>query len=208
MTKTKEFIEAQKEAAEACQLALTTVDGVDKVTLSSYQEVENTLPIIAELRTKREHIDGIRKRWTGGLKAVIDDINSEFKPGIEAYKAAEDHLKNCVATFTQSQLDHRDELLSSVQAAPPEERGAIITSTEELVPPKLPGLSLRETWKGKVTDTDVLLAWILKNKRYDLLNIDEKVLGAITKTAKADPNIPGWTAWRESTAVVTPSKIK
>jgi len=208
MNKTREFIAAQKEAEQECQQAIATVAGVEEVQLTSYQEVEDTLPIIAELCEKREKIDGVRKKWTGGLKAVINDINAQFKPGIEAYQDAENHLKKTVANFTQSQLDRRDNLLNSVQAAAPAERAEIIASTADLVPPKMPGLSIRETWKGKIADAKMLLQWIMKNERYELLAINEQALGQLTKSGKADPEIPGWLAWRESSAVVTPSRIR
>lgn len=204
----KQYAQAAVEADEVCKQALTTVDGIESIELSSYEEVQNTLPIIAELREKREAIDGVRKKWTAGLKEVIDDINAQFKPGIEAYKSAENHLKKAIARHTQNQLDKRDKLLSQVKTAAPSKRKTLIKSTENLAPPKMAGLSIRETWKGKITNAAELLVWIIANERFELLNIDEKALTQLTKAAKADPEIPGWTAWQESTAVVTPSKIR
>jgi hypothetical protein len=120
-------------------------------------------------------------------------------------------LKEKVEGYVTSSLATRDVLLQQVQHAPDGAvRTQLVRKAEELVPAKIEGLSIRETWTGEVTDPEALLDWILQDRERckELLQIDEKALVARTKQAGCDPGIPGWTAHVNRVVAVTPSKVR
>jgi hypothetical protein len=57
--------------------------------------------------------------------------------------------------------------------------------------PKITGLSMRETWKGKVIDKKALMAWCVQSGMINLFDISESALNAQARACKGEMAIPG-----------------
>lgn len=201
------------EAARAAKIEVEEAQTIQALTLEgapiiSKTGMENGVVAIAEIRTKHDEVDSKRKSFVDPLKQVIKDIDDFFKPALEALKTAENDLKTKVEVYVTSSLERRDNVLRDVSAAKTTEaKETLLAQADDLVPPKVKGLSIRETWTGEVTDEKKLIKWAIKNSP-DLLQVNEKALKALTRSTGRDPEIPGWLAYANRSAVVTPSKVE
>lgn len=196
---------AKVEVDKAEEIQALTLEGAPIISKSG---MENAVVAIAEIRTNHDEVDTKRKSFVNPLKQVIKDIDEFFKPALNALKTAENDLKKKVEVFTTSSLERRDETLKKVsKATDVAVKESLLSKAEDLVPPKVKGLSIRENWTGEIVDEKKLINWAIKNSP-DLLQINEKALKALTKAAGRDPEIPGWLAKANRSAVVTPSKVE
>ena len=170
--------------------------------------MEAAVAMAAEIKDRHREVDEKRKSWTDPLRMVIDDINTTFRPALEALKEAEAAIKAKVSGYVSTSMARRDHILATVHAAPPEKREALVERADALVPKKVSGLSVRGGWTGEVLDRGAVVKWAVDNGRLELLSVDEKALKAITKSAGRDPGIPGWRAFADRSVAVTTSRVK
>jgi hypothetical protein len=181
---------------------------VEETPVTTHDDLRTVTTWVAEIKTKHQEVDEIRKSFTDPLRKVVEDINAFFKPALEALKDAEAGIKKKISDYTTGQLEQRDKLLATLDIdATNGEKATVIEKADKLKPPKIPGLSTRETWDGTVTDQDLVIRWAIETNRHDLLLVNEKGLKALTKSLGRDPKIPGWKAEVKRTVVVTPSKV-
>ena len=137
------------------------------------------------------------------------DVDSFFKPAIEALKEAESIVQSKVARCVEERLDDRDELLEVVQKENDREaRDSILDKAEKLLPPKIAGLSFRENYVGELVAPSEVVQWAIDNNKRELLQVNEKALKNFTNAIEEDPKIPGWEVHKNRTVVITPSKVK
>lgn len=200
--------EAEVAAKPVNEEALTVRTAVGDLAIQSHHGMKLAVQSIAEIKEKAEEVDAKRRSFVDPLRKVIDDINGFFKPAVESLKDAEKILKDKVAAYVADQHTARDEMLAEAQNYSNGDRVDLIDRATKLVPPKMKGLSIRESWTGKVTDASSLVRWAVENNRLELLKVDDKALKALTKAAGRDPEIPGWTAVLTRTTAITTSKIE
>jgi len=196
---------AEPEVADARRAA----ELIDRMCITTNAELQVATSWIAEIKTKAEEVDAKRRGFVDPLNGVIKQINDFFRPALDSLKAAEAALKGKIQTHVSDNLEQRDQLLA--QVADTDHYGAraeLITKASALVPEKVDGLSIRESWTGEVSDAAMLMDWAIANRRHDLLLINEKALAALTKAAGRDPVIPGWRAIVKRTVAVTASKVR
>lgn len=191
----------ETEASESANL-------IKRLDIQSHAALQLALGWTAEVKEKIDELEAKRCSFVDPLRESMAAINGFFKPAIESLKDAESALKNKIAGYSTACVQKRDKLLASVEAAPESERAAIIQASEATEPPKLAGLSIRETWSGSIVDVNALIDWAVSNNRRELLNVDVGSLVAITKAKNCDPGIPGWKAEKKTSVAVTTSKVK
>jgi hypothetical protein len=182
---------------------------IARVEVHNNTQLQTAVSWIAEVKEKFEEVDKKRKSFVDPLKKVITEINDFFAPALDALGGAESTLKALVVEYVTESLKRSDAELAQVpNVESPAARAAIVKRAAELVPSKVNGLSVRESWTGPVSDTAALVQWAVANQRDELLLVDEKALAALTKAAGRDPQIPGWTAEVKCTVAITTSKVK
>ncbi|NIQ90991.1 MAG: hypothetical protein GWM98_04580 [Nitrospinaceae bacterium] len=196
-----------KRAAEPIVInAEQALSLADTTAISSSDAAENATAWLKEIKIRKEEVDTKRRSFTDPLRDTIDRINAEFKPAIEALEMAEKTMKGKIASWIESCHNARDAALEKVGKAKnlsPEKQDEMIEKAEAKLPPKISGMSVRESWIGIVSSEKILKDWIIKNKRWDLILINKKALLALTKAAGADPKIPGWTASRSRSVAIS-----
>jgi len=203
-----------KETASAAansdaQDALSVRELVNQMTIANNNDLKVATTWVAEVKTKATEIDDKRKAFVEPLRSVIDDINSFFKPAVDTLKDVETSIKLKITDFTTSRIAERDRILENLDInAANGEKALAIEKAEELVPKKIPGLSIRKNWTGSVADADMVIRWAIETQRHDLLTVNEKALKALTKSLGRDPKIPGFTAHLSQVVAITPKKVK
>jgi hypothetical protein len=202
-----------KDVSKAAEPEIADVEKVNdlisKTTISNDSQMQTATTWIAEIKEKYETVEEKRKSFVDPLRGVIEEINAFFKPALDGLKSAEMILKQKIADHVQSTFAKRDELISKVESTSGNEaRSALVKQAEALVPAKIDGMSIRESWGGEITDMNKLVQWAIDNRRNELLIVDEKALVALTKAAGRDPQIPGWKAVIKRSVAVTTGKVK
>lgn len=156
----------------------------------------------AEIKSKWAEVDEKRKGFTDPLRRVIDEINAFFRPALESLKEAEAGLKAKILEHVEGRLQGRKEALAEVAGMPDVAKRAIIVQhAEALLPPKISGLSIRESWTGELVDPLATIDWCI-TEHQELLLVHVKGLEALTKAAGRDPGIPGWRAFVKQTVAI------
>lgn len=200
--------EIQRIAEADSDEAKAVVEFVTNAELQSASDLQTFVQWIAEIKTKAKEIDEKRKSFTKQLRNVIKDIDGFFKPALDALTIAENSAKSRIKSFTAQSEIKQAELLKSMDVKlNPKERKAIMKKAEALEVPKIPGLQIRKTWNGEITDPIKLMDWAIENDAKEILRLDEKALVDLTKQLDRDPQIPGWKPYQDRTIVVTPSKV-
>lgn len=199
--------DVRKSAAPVTTDAENALGLIEQLSIASPEDLDTAVTWTAEVKKKFTEIDEKRKSWVDPLRAVIDDINATFKPALDALKTAEKTIKNSISGYVNESSEKRDALLAEAGSKSNGSQTALLEKADELIPPKIKGLSIREKWTGEIFDMDTLLDWIIENDRYDLLVPNVKALESVTKTAGRDPGIPGWRAYRSNVVAITPSKV-
>lgn len=201
--------EAAQQAAEPeVASARRAAEVIEAMTIATGAELRTATEWIAEVKTKAEEVDAKRRSFVDPLNAVISQINAFFRPALDSLRGAEAALKGKIQTHVASNLEQRDRLLAAVgQTQDAAARTALVTQATALVPEKVDGLSIRETWTGEVVDLPALVRWIIATNQLELLRVDEKALETLTKAAGQDPGIPGWKAVVKRVVAVTASKV-
>jgi len=164
---------------------------------------------IAEIKTHATTIEEKRRSFVDPIRESIDRINNFFKPALDRLSDAERTLKNKVSSYTIAAAVERDRLLASIDPnAGVDEKCGILAKADTFAPPKIPGLALRESWQGKVTDPAAVVKWAVESGRLELLNVDPKALVVLARAADRDPEIPGFKASRVRSVAITPSKVQ
>ena len=68
--------------------------------------------------------------------------------------------------------------------------------------PKVAGVSLRTTWKGKTIDKKALMTWAVQSGMINLFDINESALNAQARACKGEMQIPG-VEWFEAPTTAT-----
>ena len=173
---------------------------IKRATVRTEKELRVVTMWCAEIKDRRAIIDAKCKQFTDPLKAVIRDIEVFFGPALESLNEAERLVKRLIADYASDLAERRDLLLGKVinlKDRRAKEKAIAEAGTCEM--PKLPGLSLRQSWDGEVIDA-------AKIPREYLIP-DLKALKAATRAAGGDPRISGWRARASTTVAVTVDKV-
>ena len=188
--------------AQACEALIA------RTSVSTDAELQVAISWIAEIKRKAEAVDEKRRSFVDPLRRVIDEINEFFRPALDSLKGAETVLKGKVSEHMEACEAQRRNLLAQVAGAEPGDRTALVEAAGATTPAKVEGMSVRETWTGEVSDAAALTQWIVVNRRFELLSINERALVALTQAAGRDPAIPGWTATLKRTVAVTSGRVR
>jgi hypothetical protein len=187
--------------------AQKTKEFCDQFSIKSNDDLQMAVKALAEIKTQYKEYEAKRKKHIKSLFDAIDDINSFFAPALDALDLAEKIFKNKVDEWVIQCLDARDTALAAVEDAPEEKRITLIKEANNLVPPKIPGLSFKEPWSVSIEKPIEAFKWILKNERFELLTVDKKAITALVKAKDEDPNIPGVLAKRNRSVIITPGRV-
>jgi len=200
---------AKKSAKPFIEDARDVRELVNLMVIANNNDLKVATTWVAEVKTKATEIDDKRKAFVEPLRSVIDDINSFFKPAVDTLKEVETNIKLKITDFTTSRIAERDRILENLDInAANGEKALAIERAEELVPKKVPGLSIRKNWTGSVADADMVIRWAIETERHDLLTVNEKALKALAKNLGRDPKIPGFEAHLSHVVAITPKKVK
>jgi len=181
---------------------------IDAMQVETQADLKIAVEMTATIKESWEEINAKRETWTKPLRAVIADINETFAPALDALDEAEKKLKNKIDECVESNEEKRIELLKEVEATPENKRGVLLALADGYAIDKIPGLSIRRSFKGEIVDHSKLVAWIIKTGQYQFLEINEKVLGAITKELQGKVDFPGWEVKEKRTVAITISTVK
>lgn len=195
------------DTAQDLKDSVEAAEFVDAIMVSSNDNLKSATRILAEIKTKHKEIEAKRKNITNPLNKAQKELNEFFKPALDALKKAEGQIKQKVANCIEERLETRDAILNEIADAPEEKRDALLARSDELVPPKIEGLSIVTQWFGDLESNQEAVQWAIANKREDLLTIDTASLMAITKAYNEDPKIPGWKAFKKSVVRITTGKV-
>lgn len=188
----------QRRDAEA------SLDYIRSYEIQTNEGFAGAVSMVAQIKAKWTEVEAKRKSYVGRLADLVDDFNSEFKPGLEALKEAEKTLKDKLVGWAQVQGElHRakiQEATEAVQAGDQIKADALIAEAENHEVPAVKGCSIREVWTGEVEDPDQIPR--------EYLIPDEKTLKALTKARKCDPKIPGWHAYPRPSVTITVSRVR
>lgn len=186
-----------KDSAAVKQMAVDT-------EVRNGAEYELTVKMIAQIKIQMSKVEELKDRWTKPLNEVIQDITATFKPALDNLAAAEKTLKAKAVKYADTSAQRRIELMNQAgQEAMVDDSGpatALLEEAEALEVPKIPGVSLRESWTGRVINASIL------PRRY--LVADLKALKAVTKALKSETNIPGWRTYPAHSMAVTVAKFE
>lgn len=137
----------------------------------------------------------------------LDLAERDLKRTMLAYTAeqeriAEDERRKLQAIADEKARKEREALEAKARAAKkPETREKYAEAAAAVAPapvihvapavPKVAGVTVRETWTFEVKDRQAFMEWAAGAKRFDLLEPNEKMLGAIAKAQKEAASIPG-----------------
>ena len=192
----------QKESLEIEEL-------IGAIEITDHTSLQEAVSYIAEIKKQHKGIEEKRKSISQPLTKATKELNALFKGPVEPLVRAETALKNKIGRYTFDCYAKRTECLeksSGVMEATAKQ--AIIKEAEGYILPKIAGLAISDFWGGDVLDPEAIKKWAIENNRMELLLINGKVLEAITKTAGADPKIPGWHAERKIGIAITVAKVK
>jgi hypothetical protein len=197
------------KAAEENQTDIErTTDFVKAMEITNQAELNWAVGAVAEVKQEHDTRDAKRKSWVEPLKSVAKDIDATFKPSLKALKDAEAAIKEKIAQYATDAEIRRDSCLHAAEKASGAQRDALLEQAASGVVDKVPGLSLRQSWGGEITDDKELIEWALENNRLDLISPNLPALKSITKALGSDPKIPGWLATPATTVAITTSLVE
>jgi hypothetical protein len=197
-----------KAADEATTDARAVNELVEGIKIRDDNELDTAVKWVAVIKSQHKEVKDQKEQFTKPLRDVVSKISTFFDRPLKAFEEAEAKVKQKIQEHINERGQKRAELLGKVEELNQEERAQAIEKATELVAPKIPGMSVRETWKGQVEDPNDLLGWIITNKHFEYISINTKALEAYTKKIKTDPQIPGWKAYPQSTVAITVSKVE
>jgi len=196
-----DLVAASKLAVEYKNDAEKSYNFFKKMTVGNGPEYEAAASMCADVISQAKELDGKRREFVDPLNSVVKNLNAFFKPALDYLDKCEEVLKKKLVSFMTTEAEKRDQLLLQAGDQDNTELSEeLIEQAEVHVPPKVLGVSMRTTWKGKVVDADKIPA--------QYMIPDLKTLNALTKAKGADPNIPGWVAEAITSPAITVSKLK
>ena len=201
-------IKAKSEGETALASIQDAMSFIDAFQVEDNDSLEGAVQMLATIKTQHKEIDDKEKSFTNPLKKVVKDLTSFFKPAKDALQAAEISIKGKVSTCVANRLETRDKLLQQVETATAGKRDIILAKADQLVPPKIDGLSIREVFTGTLESNSRAVQWCIANNRPELLEVNTQALEALTKAQGGEIDIDGWKVFKKSTVVITPSKVK
>lgn len=211
------MIEQPNMVAAAEQAGVETIEAEDaldfikSMAIASPAELKFAVGAVAEVKEKANIVDGKRKEIVDGLRAVIKTVDDLFRPPITALTEAEKIIKGKITGYVVGVETDRQEVLTKAGHAAAKGDTTIaadlIATAADLEIAKIPGMTLTRKTTFELTDTKAALAWCIENKRFDLLQINEKALAALVK-ADAVPAIPGLVVLPKVSVAITTSRVK
>jgi len=206
------IIPQMSDVSKSIETDLSDIDEaaniIDSMEVVTPADLNMAVQMTATIKESYAEIDGKRDGWVRPLKSVIDDINETFNPALNALDSAERKLKEKIETCTRANDSARMEYLSRVESAPEEARGALLILAEQHAVDKIPGLSIRKSYKGQIVDKSKIVAWAIKTGQYRVLDINEKELNIMTKEYGKAVDVPGWEIVEKNTVAITVAKVK
>jgi hypothetical protein len=175
---------------------------VEDLKIENDEDLLMAVQWTAELKKRAKEIEAKKKEVTRPIGEGLDKITKFFKAPLDTLEKTEKIAKKLIEKHISVRISNRDDILKSIEFLSEEDRPEAIEKASKLIPPKIPGLSIRETWTGKVSDPDKLLEWIIEHKKYEYLQINIKALEQCTKSLKENPEIPGWRAYIKRIVVI------
>lgn len=190
------------ETKQQAEEAQRTLDFVRRVVVRNVDEAQLAVDITKQIKAKASEIEALRSRWVKPLTDVIADIDTHFKPALEALDAAEKQIKILLSEYVLSRQESVNRTLAQVEEAVA--RGDAQTATaltaraRDLAPGDLKGAQIRELWEVEITDATQVPR--------EYWTIDTKILGALAREQKEAFSVPGARATRKLSVAIYQDK--
>jgi hypothetical protein len=174
---------------------------ISDFSVISNEDLSTAVALTAEVKRKYKHIDQKRRAIIDALHTTMDQVNAVFGPTLETISNTEIALKDKIVQCVENRYTQRDKLLLN-----PKKTRDILDKAEELLPPKIEGLTIREAKKGTVVDKEAFIQWAIKNSRPDCLKPDDSPMKKFIRISGQDPEIPGYEMRIVRTVAITVAK--
>ena len=144
---------------------------IDAIKIESHNDLRQAVAMTATVKETAKELDEKRQSWTKPLNDVVSSINETFSPAQTALANAERKLKALINKYLLERYEKHDTLLDQVKDADDETRKVLLARVEDCIPPKVTGLSVRESKTGKVVDHDTLVQWLVTNNRWECVSV-------------------------------------
>ncbi len=196
--KTKAAQVAEEEATQALEVRKFA----SELVLRSSNDYEFAVDVLKQVKARHAEIEAKRKAISSGLYRSMREVNDLFNTPLSMLKDTEKSMKRQMLKFKEEKETHRHELLDQVETAVAHEDHEkvqeLIAEAEDAIVPIVSGVSYKESWTGEITDVSLLPPEYLKPDLDKLLKL--------TKKLKADPEIPGWKAVKQTDMAVGKSR--
>lgn len=209
MIGSKELKVLEEDTAKKKKESLEVEKLIAAIEITDHDSLMEAVRYVAEIKKQHNEIEARRKTMARPLKKATDEINKFFKDPIEPLARAEVELKQKIGEYARACHMERGECLAKVaNTTSLVDKQLFVQRAEAFVIPNIPGLSVNDSWGGDIVDPEALKKWAIENNKTELLLINIKVLEALTKSAGADPGIPGWRAERKIGIAITVAKVE
>lgn len=209
-------MEQTPEIKEVNALALSVPEQAKQITIKTMADYTRASDIIMSIKAIRKKITDtfkpIKQKMDAAKQEVLDQEKAADAPLKEAEawlspqiiewnreqerirKAEEDRLRKIAEEEEKERL--LNEAVAAEQSGNKEEAEAIISAPIQAPPvvvpkavPKVPGMSIRENWKFRITNEKLIPREYLK--------ADEVKIGQVVRAMKSAANIPGIEIYNE-----------
>lgn len=203
MEATKPTIEQQMEQEGALMMKRVT-----ELTITNDAEYERGGDILKDIKARIKAVKDYWKAPKAAAQAAHKTLVDREKMMLKPYEFAEAQIKRDMLTYTTEQQRKRQEEQARLAAlaAQAEQQGdadgaAFMREMSAAVEPVQPtgGVSVRTTWKARVTDPKNVPAYF---DGYELRQIDMAALNALARQYEGGLNIPGVEFYQDSSLSV------
>lgn len=197
---------------------ISNVAAIGDVVVSSDADLEAAAAQLRDVKALQKDADAAQKAVTQPLeqqkKAAIawfrdrivsklEGAESRLKRGILAYQQEQERIRReqqrAAEEAARKERERLERQAAKAEAAGRAEKAeqlaeraqTVVAPVIDTAPPKVAGVSTRETWRFEITDQGVLPR--------EYLVPDEKKIGAVVRALKGDAAIPGVRVYAEQT---------
>ena len=202
-------------------------DRLPTIVIESAESYEQAGALLKDVTRKRKEIEEAEKTFTRPVDELKKTYKALFAPALARYANVEAELRQGITDYTRRleadrrrlEAELRDaqreaersaaELARTLEAqGKPEQAAAAVALAAAPIPvvhadlPKVSGLSLRDTWKGEVTNMDEFLLYIVEHDMYHLIQVNQSALDTLARQTKGIRKVPGIKFSNNPTTVV------
>jgi hypothetical protein len=136
-------------------------------------------------RIQREKEEKIAREAQAKL---LEKASAEIKKAEELRASGNDNLAAAKDANAEALINRAETVVAEQPVLPPA--------------PTVQGVSVREVWKGRVTDLKMFLSWAIESKNIHFVLVNESALNAQARAIKGMAQIPGVEWYKETSSIV------